>query len=626
MPWQKLVDHLYCYPDTCNVYALVHEGRALIIDGGSGEALDHLGEIGVEGVDWVLYTHHHREQCQGHARYTAAGAKTAVPAAEAYLFSDPVSFWDELDANSVYSAVFVRPPREAVAVDRELQDLETLAWGPYEVGTYNTPGNSKGAVTYRAQVDGQWFIFPGDLLLEGGTLHTFYDNEWDYGHGIGPQTQANSVTILGSLLPGTVCPSHGPVMSDPQRQIRSFHRRWSRFIKDTYSRDWDWNDGIAGTPGWFSRPTHLAGVRKFNDHLYKFGPYGTNGYLLIGKTGRGLMIDCGGMDDEWLDGTLRRMQTDMGLKSVEVLIPTHVHGDHYMNYGILAEKWGTQVWCYENFADQLEHPLRHQPCCLILYYRLPVEAIPVARQLHDGEKLEWDGFPLKFHHLPGQTDFTVGIELKLDGKRILFNGDNQFYTGRRGGNGHEAVVARNGSQVDLQYLAGAKIQAKIKPDWILTGHSSEIEKPEGQIKSYLEWAKRLPEAMRQFSFFDPYALYLDPYWCVFEPWIQRVAPGEKGKVEIVVRNLYPEAREFWVAPKLPEGWSAQPALSRATLEPGESKRIRVKFQVPTDAPSRTHIISADLTAGDYRWGEFFDGRIDVVGKGEEPPHWYDRVK
>jgi glyoxylase-like metal-dependent hydrolase (beta-lactamase superfamily II) len=626
VPWQQLSAHLYCYPDTCNVYALLDGDRALLIDGGSGDVLDHLAEIGAAGVDWVLYTHHHREQCQGHARFTAAGAKTAVPAAEASLFTDPTSYWDDLDANSVYSAVYVRPPREAVQVDRQLADLATLAWGPYEIGVYNTPGNSRGAVTYRVRVDGEWFLFSGDLILEGGTLHTFYDNEWDYGHGLGPQTQANSVTILESLLPATVCPSHGPLLSGPKRQIRSFHKRWKRFVADTYNRNWDWHDGISGALGWFSRPTHLPGLRKFTDHLYKPGPYGSNGYLLVGKTGRGMFLDCGNMDEDWLDWTLRRMQKDLGLRTVEVLIPTHVHGDHYLQAAYLAEHWGTQVWCLDSFADLLEHPYRHQPCCLLPYYRLPSDATPVARRLHDGEQFEWDGFPIKLHHLPGQTIHTVGIEVNLDGTRVLFNGDNQFYTSRRGGSGHEAVVARNGSQVDLQYLAGAEIQARLNPDWILTGHASEIEKPAGQVQAYLDWARSLPEAFRPFSFFDPYSLFLDPYWCVFDPWIQRLAPGEAGKVDVVVRNLYPEPREFQLRPGLPASWEHRPRQMKALLPPGEAHQFRIRFKIPDKAESRTHIITADVTAGDYRWGEFFDGRVDVLEKGKEPPGWYDRVK
>src|SRR5215831_7734650 len=56
---------LYVWTDTCNVYVLKDGDAALLVDLGDGSVLDHLGELGVKQVDWVLFTHHHREQCQG---------------------------------------------------------------------------------------------------------------------------------------------------------------------------------------------------------------------------------------------------------------------------------------------------------------------------------------------------------------------------------------------------------------------------------------------------------------------------------------------------------------------------------------------------------------------------------
>jgi len=57
--------NLYCWTDTCNVYVLKHGNAAILIDLGDGSVLSHLAEIGVTQIDWVLFTHHHREQCQG---------------------------------------------------------------------------------------------------------------------------------------------------------------------------------------------------------------------------------------------------------------------------------------------------------------------------------------------------------------------------------------------------------------------------------------------------------------------------------------------------------------------------------------------------------------------------------
>jgi hypothetical protein len=89
--------------------------------------------------------------------------------------------------------------------------------------------------------------------------------------------------------------------------------------------------------------------------------------------------------------------------------------------------------------------------------------------------------------------------------------------------------------------------------------------------------------------------------------------------------LYPEPREFQLRPGLPDSWDPRPRRMKKLLQPGETHKFRIRFRIPETAPSQTHIITADVTAGDYRWGEFFDGRVDVIGKGTQVPRWYDRV-
>src|SRR5436190_10311488 len=53
---------LYVWTDTCNVYVVKDGEDALLVDLGDGSVLEHLAEIGVQRVEWVLFTHHHREQ------------------------------------------------------------------------------------------------------------------------------------------------------------------------------------------------------------------------------------------------------------------------------------------------------------------------------------------------------------------------------------------------------------------------------------------------------------------------------------------------------------------------------------------------------------------------------------
>jgi glyoxylase-like metal-dependent hydrolase (beta-lactamase superfamily II) len=59
----RLSEHLYRFEDACNVYLLADGGAGLLIDAGSAAVLDHLDAAGVKRVEWVLHTHHHRDQC-----------------------------------------------------------------------------------------------------------------------------------------------------------------------------------------------------------------------------------------------------------------------------------------------------------------------------------------------------------------------------------------------------------------------------------------------------------------------------------------------------------------------------------------------------------------------------------
>ena len=69
------------FDDCCAVYLLKHGRWGTLIDLGSGAALDHLRGAGVDGVEAVLFTHAHRDQCQGAARAAALGVPLRFPEA-----------------------------------------------------------------------------------------------------------------------------------------------------------------------------------------------------------------------------------------------------------------------------------------------------------------------------------------------------------------------------------------------------------------------------------------------------------------------------------------------------------------------------------------------------------------
>jgi glyoxylase-like metal-dependent hydrolase (beta-lactamase superfamily II) len=150
----QLSPSLYWYRDTCNVYLLVRGDRGLLIDFGSGGILEHLDEAGIQ-VEWVLHTHHHRDQCQGDHLLEARGIPIAVPEREAALFAETDAFWrmkriyDNYDTSSI-GFTLARP----VPVARTLRDYETFAWRGYDIRVLPTPGHTKGSITFATEIDG----------------------------------------------------------------------------------------------------------------------------------------------------------------------------------------------------------------------------------------------------------------------------------------------------------------------------------------------------------------------------------------------------------------------------------------------------------------------------------------
>ena len=117
----QILPGVFRYRDTCNVYAIVRNQKALVIDFGSGEILKSLPEINARQVDWILHTHFHRDQCQGDRLAKARGIRIAVPEAERKYFETAEQLWQQKNVFDLYdmrNEFFM--PRENIAVDRGL--------------------------------------------------------------------------------------------------------------------------------------------------------------------------------------------------------------------------------------------------------------------------------------------------------------------------------------------------------------------------------------------------------------------------------------------------------------------------------------------------------------------------
>jgi glyoxylase-like metal-dependent hydrolase (beta-lactamase superfamily II) len=623
-PDAKAQPDLFEWRDTCNVWVLRDGDAALLINLGDGSVLEHLLDIGVRRVEWVLFTDHHREQCQGAPKLAGISAQTAGPAAEQALFEQPMSFRKMKvrlkDQFTVHGASFVRPPMMPIKLDRAFANMDTFKWHGHEFWCVDTKGASPGGMSYLLRTGDKWLAFTGDLMLEGAKLHTWYDSEWDYGFAAGVYALANSAGQVAGYDAEWLLPSHGNAIHHPADTLAAFQEKLERFEKllvrgypvSTFS---PFQDRM-------SRPTKVPHVWQVSPHIFKFRGPGVfvNFYLIIADSGHAFAVDCGLMKSEVLDAAITGMKEQLGLKQIDGVFITHMHGDHMLQAPHLREKWGAQIWALENMKDKCEHPEWFDYCAPIQAYAQEfagglVEQVTLDRVFHDGEKFDWEGYHFTVDWMPGQTEFAEAVQGVIDGRRIVFTGDNLFGDPRDPAqSGHEAMVARNSGILEDGYIVGAEYLSRSKPDLLLGGHSFVMPEPAEFIERYRQWAYHMRDAFKDLLAGEDYRYAFDPFWVRAQPYRNALRAGESVEITVHQRNFLPRQEARRIEIHTPPGLSVEPRVWEGRLAAQSRSEFPIKVTAEKGTAPGVRIITFDITRDGQRCGELFDAMVDVTAQ------------
>ena len=77
--WEEVVKDVYQFQDSCLVYAVKGPNGLVLINAGTGLAVDCLSELAAKGEVTLLLTHHFRDHTGGAIRFAKAGAKILGP-------------------------------------------------------------------------------------------------------------------------------------------------------------------------------------------------------------------------------------------------------------------------------------------------------------------------------------------------------------------------------------------------------------------------------------------------------------------------------------------------------------------------------------------------------------------
>ncbi len=623
-PDARNLPDLFVWTDTCNVHVLRHGRSAILIDFGDGSILDHLGEIGVTRVEWVLLTHHHREQCQGIERLKREETRVAAPEAERALFETPTRFrkwYPKLgDQYSVYGASYARPPRKPIRLDRTFKHGETFTWNGLKLQCLSTPGHSPGSMSWVLDRDGLKVGFTGDVMHDGSQMVTWFDTEWDYGFAKGIDTLIDSVKLLEQQQLDLMLPSHGPVITRPQTQLDTYRKKLTRF-RGSYVRGYPVFDSTEEERDPISKPTAVPLISQVTPHLYKLShkTKGKNFAIIISDNGHGLILDCGLFPKSMLEEIIVGLRAHMGLKQIDAFWISHMHGDHFLLGPTLKEKYGAKAWTLDRIVDKCENPRRYDYAALVSAYGDGFDGMKIDKVFRDGETVEWEGYTIHVDWMPGQTEFGCSLWLELDGKRIVFTGDNLFGSpADPKQNGHEAVVARNSSIFEEGYLYGSRYLKELKPDIVMGSHSYVMPEPAAFLQRYHDWSKEIIRLYRDLLPEKDYEYLYDPYWVSAYPYRVDLSEEDTQTVTVTVRNFRDRPQQHHIALKLPDGVTAEPSILKGTV-PAESRRkFEVRLTVDrTAAPPGVQIVPFDITLDEHRHGELFDFMIRTTDDDPE---------
>lgn len=626
-PEAKTLPDVFLWSDTCNVWVLRDGDAALLVDLGDGSVLDHLDEIGVKQVDWVLFTHHHREQCQGAPRLAAwreRGTRVAGPAAERPLFERPAEFRKMQvrldDAFTIHGASYVRPPLQPVLLDRAFGTNDTFTWRDHEFRCLDTRGNSPGAMTYLTRWGGGDVAFSGDLMLDGAKMHTWYDTEWDYGFAAGIQALRKSVTLLAAQQPAWLLPAHGPAIARPAAQLQAYATKLAR-LEPLYLRGYGVEGASAAYQDKVSTPTVVSNVTQVSPHLFKFKRpnFWPNFGLILADSGRGLVVDCGLLDEQFLDDALAGMRTHFGLKAIDAVIITHMHGDHFLEAPRLREKWGAPIWALDRMGPVCEHPEWFD-------YAAPIQAygkkqadgslltgVRFDRLFHSGESFTWEGHKFTVDWMPGQTEFALCLHGEIDGRKVAFTGDNIFGDpDDPAQTGHEAMVAHNSAILEEGYIQAGEYLKRLAPDLLVGGHSFVMDRPKQFIERYRRWSYEMRDAFRALSSEPDYRYWFDPFWVRAQPYRQTLRPGGGAEIALHVRNFRSGRQAHRIEIHTPPGVVAAPAVLEGRRG-GEARGAwPFRLTAAPDAAPGIRLVTFDVTLHGRRFGERFDMVVEIA--------------
>ena len=566
-------------------------------------------------VERVLYTDGRRDVVWAGRRLVENGAETVVPAAEADWFSDAPQFWRQFQKTRFhdYSQQTTKRPAESLQVSRRVRGGDRVEWGGLTFQVIDTPGYTRGAVSYLFEAGGKRIACVGDLIYGDGQLLDLYSLQDSvpaakargyHGYAARAGDLLASLRKVLAFKPDLLVPLHGPVIANPQGAVAKLGDRLSQLFRSHFETDalrWYWGDanlrirarGVLGDSAINWMP--MSEQSKLPAWVVAID----NARLIISESGAALLVDCGSRQ---IADRVRKLRDEGRFQKLEGIWITHYHDDHTDFAQAASEEFQCPVLATRELRDVLNHPAAYRLPCLTMN---PIRSLKV---MPDEKVHRWNEFELTEFFFPGQTLYHDGLIVKKDsGESILFAGDSFTPSGVD----DYCLLNRNflgGNEGFLYCLA--KVGRMAPGTWIVNQHVEPMFRfSPSQVEFLTRKLRKRNEILKALFPFDDPNYGTDEQWAHFYPYGREVEKGSRVEWKVEIRNHSPQAREYVITAHAPAGWHLAQGVLRVTIPARQERSVPVRATAPQEAGLA--VLTADVAFGGWDLREWVETLVSV---------------
>ena len=575
----------------------------------------------------IFVTHHRRDVVTAAFDGLRDGVKIYAPKAERELFEQPHKSWESFWTKRFHdyaqqSTKILTVPEK---VDRFLSDntriisTETYPSGvkTRRIRVLETPGFTRGAISYIVDIDGKRVAFTGDLIYGDGQLFDLYSFQdvipeakigGYHGHASRLAMLVPSLKKIAAEKPDLIIPARGPVIRNPQDAIAKLIGRIEAYYRNYLS---------TNALNWYFKEERMTikGRRVLGqDAEVKLMPLSVHeqtpdwiwenstSRMLISDDGHGFLLDCG--YQRVIDG-VKQLMKDGLVKKVDGIFVTHYHDDHTNMAQAACEEFGCPIYSTLEYEDILENPgAYHMPATTD-------KAMKDVTGVKSGHKMKWKEFDLEFQFYPGQTLYHGAVLVRRNGGTPYYFVGDAFSPS---GMDDYCLLNRNLLHDDSGYpLCLKKIRELGSDYWLINEHIPYVFRFSEKELDYLETNLQKRKAiLDELLPWDDINYGIDEQWATFYP--RGVAAEANKPIELQVRilNHSPIARTFKVTPRKSHGVDILSKPAEIKLWPRESGWVPVTVSVPKSAnPPETFAVTADIDSDGMHFLSWVDAVIRI---------------